>query len=124
MAALNSAIPHAGQELTPPGLYGPWVTQDNPGWHGDFTIGEGYGVFEAMWRPCHETAVYGLLLGLFVGNVGVFSYSYLFLFIVDVGADYNYEAIFYGVMSSNHPELMLSYPSPMLDFIPKATVGA
>ena len=39
LAALNSAIPHAGQELTPPGLYGPWVTQDNPGWHGDFTIG-------------------------------------------------------------------------------------
>ena len=38
-------------------------------------------------------------------------------------ADYNYEATFYGVMSSNHPELMLSYSSPMLDFIPKATVS-
>ena len=31
---LNSAIPHAGQEQTPPGLYGPWGSQDNPGWHG------------------------------------------------------------------------------------------
>ena len=29
--ALNSAIPHAGQEQTPPGLYGPWGTTDNPG---------------------------------------------------------------------------------------------
>lgn len=75
-AALNSAIPHEGQEQTPPGLYGPWVTQDNPGWHGDFTI------------------------------------------------DYNYEAIFYGVMSSNHEELMLSYPEPMLDFMPSATAYA
>ena len=56
----NSAIPHVGQEQTPPGLYGPWGTTDNPGWHGDYTI------------------------------------------------DYNYEAIFYGVMSSNHPEMMLS----------------
>ena len=35
---LNSAIPHAGQEQTPPGLYGPWGSQDNPGWHGDYTI--------------------------------------------------------------------------------------
>jgi hypothetical protein len=35
---LNSAIPHAGQEQTPPGLYGPWGSHDNPGWHGDFTI--------------------------------------------------------------------------------------
>ena len=35
---LNSAIPHEGQELTPPGLYGPWGTVDNPGWHGDYTI--------------------------------------------------------------------------------------
>lgn len=34
--------------------------------------------------------------------------------------DYNYEAIFYGVMSSNHPEQMLSYPNPMLDFMPSA----
>ena len=33
---LNSAIPHAGQEQTPPGLYGPWGTVDNPGWHGDY----------------------------------------------------------------------------------------
>jgi hypothetical protein len=57
---LNSAIPHAGQEQTPPGLYGPWGTMDNPGWHGDYTI------------------------------------------------DYNYEATFAGLMSSNHPELMAS----------------
>ena len=28
---LNSAIPHAGQDQTPPGLYGPWGTIDNPG---------------------------------------------------------------------------------------------
>ena len=35
---LNSAIPHEGQEPTPPGLYGPWGTVDNPGWHGDYTI--------------------------------------------------------------------------------------
>jgi hypothetical protein len=35
---LNSAIPHKGQEQTPPGLYGPWGTIDNPGWHGDYTI--------------------------------------------------------------------------------------
>jgi hypothetical protein len=69
---LNSAIPHAGQEQTPPGLYGPWGSQDNPGWHGDYTI------------------------------------------------DYNYEAVFYGVMSSNHPELMRSYPNPVLAFVPSA----
>ena len=68
----NSAIPHEGQEQTPPGLYGPWSTIDNPGWHGDFTI------------------------------------------------DYNYEAIFYGVMSSNHPEMMRSYPNPMLSYAPLA----
>ena len=36
--ALNSAIPHEGQEQTPPGLYGPWGSTDNPGWHGDYTI--------------------------------------------------------------------------------------
>lgn len=72
MYILNSAIPHEGQEQTPPGLYGPWGTRDNPGWHGDYTI------------------------------------------------DYNYEAIFYGVMSSNHPELMIPYPQPMLDFMPSA----
>lgn len=35
---LNSAIPKEGQEPTPPGLYGPWGSTDNPGWHGDFTI--------------------------------------------------------------------------------------
>ena len=69
---LNSAIPHAGQEQTAPGLYGPWGSTDNPGWHGDFTI------------------------------------------------DYNYEAIFYGVMSSNHPEMIASYPQPMLDSMPLA----
>ena len=69
---LNSAIPHEGQEQTPPGLYGPWGTTDNPGWHGDYTI------------------------------------------------DYNYEATFYGVMSSNHPEMMRSYPNPLLDFMPSA----
>ena len=33
----------------------------------------------------------------------------------------NYEAIFYGVMSSNHPELMTPYPQPMLDFMPQAS---
>jgi hypothetical protein len=38
---------------------------------------------------------------------------------VHVLAD-NYEAIFYPVMSSNHPELMLSYPEPMLDSMPLA----
>ena len=54
---LGSSIPKAGQDLTPPGLYGPWGTIDDPGWHGDYTL------------------------------------------------DYKYEAIFYGVMSSNHPEL-------------------
>lgn len=32
----------------------------------------------------------------------------------------NYEAIFYGVMSSNHPELMQSYPNPILAFAPSA----
>ena len=35
---LNSAVPHVGQEQTPPGLYGPWGSHDNPGWHGDYTI--------------------------------------------------------------------------------------
>lgn len=34
--------------------------------------------------------------------------------------DYNYEAIFYGVMSSNLPELMNSYPNPMLASMPLA----
>jgi hypothetical protein len=43
---LNSAIPHAGQEQTPPGLYGPWGSQDNPGWHGDYTID--YSKLEAL----------------------------------------------------------------------------
>ena len=38
----------------------------------------------------------------------------------DYTIDYNYEAIFYGVMSSNHPDQMLSYPNPMLDFMPSA----
>lgn len=33
----NSAMPHEGQELTPPGLYGPWGTVDSPGWHGDYS---------------------------------------------------------------------------------------
>lgn len=32
----------------------------------------------------------------------------------------DYEAIFYGAMSSNHPELMRTYPNPLLDFIPQA----
>jgi hypothetical protein len=36
--AINSAVPHEGQEQTPPGLYGPFGTTDNPGWHGDYTI--------------------------------------------------------------------------------------
>jgi hypothetical protein len=36
--AINSAVPHEGQEQTPPGLYGPWGSTDNPGWHGDYTI--------------------------------------------------------------------------------------
>lgn len=36
--AINSAVPHEGQEQTPPGLYGPWGTTDNPGWHGDYTV--------------------------------------------------------------------------------------
>ena len=35
---LNSAVPHEGQEQTPPGLYGPFGSIDNPSWHGDFTI--------------------------------------------------------------------------------------
>lgn len=28
--------------------------------------------------------------------------------------------VFYGVMSSNHPELMHPYPNPLLDFVPSA----
>ena len=32
----------------------------------------------------------------------------------------NYEAIFYGIMSSNHPEMMRSYPNPMLSYAPLA----
>ena len=32
----------------------------------------------------------------------------------------DYEAIFYGAMSSNHPEMMRTYPNPLLDFIPSA----
>ena len=31
------------------------------------------------------------------------------------------EATFYGVMSSNHPEMLDSYPNPMLDFMPLAS---
>ena len=65
-----------GQEQTPPGLYGPWGTIDNPGWHGDYTL------------------------------------------------DYNYEAIFYGMQSSNHPELMQSYYKPLLDYMPQAALEA
>jgi hypothetical protein len=41
-----------------------------------------------------------------------------------VYADYNYEAIFYGIMAANHPSLMASYPNPMLDYIPKAEAYA
>jgi hypothetical protein len=33
---------------------------------------------------------------------------------------FSYEAIFYGIMSSNHPELMQSYPEPMLASMPAA----
>ena len=40
---------------------------------------------------------------------------------IHVPASYNYEAIFYGVMAANHPELMHSYPNPLVDYIPKAT---
>ena len=29
-------------------------------------------------------------------------------------------AVFYGVMASNHPELLRSYPNPILDFVPSA----
>jgi hypothetical protein len=25
-------------DVAPPGLYGPWVTSDNPSWHGDYTL--------------------------------------------------------------------------------------
>jgi hypothetical protein len=48
---LNSAIPHAGQEQTPPGLYGPWGSQDNPGWHGGYTID--YSTLEALLSNRH-----------------------------------------------------------------------
>ena len=39
----------------------------------------------------------------------------------DYTIDYNYEATFYGIMSSNHEELMHSYPNPMLDSMPLAS---
>jgi len=55
--------------LAPPsGLYGPWVTTDNPNWNGDYTL------------------------------------------------DYNQEAQFYGVFSSNRPELAAAYFPPILDW--------
>jgi hypothetical protein len=44
-------------------------------------------------------------------------YLYLSIDMVRVLID---EAIFYGIMSSNHPELMHSYPNPMLDSMPSA----
>jgi hypothetical protein len=54
----------------PPGLWGPFVTNDGPNWNGDYTL------------------------------------------------NYNYQCPFYGVFSSNHPELVLSYFDPILQWVP------
>ena len=56
----------------PSGLYGPWVTQDSPAWHGDYTL------------------------------------------------DYNQEAQFYGVFSTNLAHLAKSYAEPIYNFMPTA----
>eukprot|EP00118_Oscarella_pearsei_P004347 m.18432 g.18432 ORF g.18432 m.18432 type:complete len:780 (+) comp27660_c0_seq1:15-2354(+) len=59
-----------------PGLWGPWVTTDSAGWHGDYTL------------------------------------------------NYNFQAPFYGVYSSNHIDLAWSQYQPLLDFLPMARQGA
>jgi hypothetical protein len=54
----------SSEDKPPPGLYGPWASQDGPNWHGDFTLDYNfaapyYGVFssnrgetvEAYWLP-------------------------------------------------------------------------
>ena len=54
---LNSAVPHStGQDMTPPGLYGPWGTIDMPGWHGDYTIDYNY---ERVFNPRPRTIIGG-----------------------------------------------------------------
>ena len=55
----------------PPGLYGNWITTDNPGWAGDYHL------------------------------------------------NYNFQAPWWGVYSSNHVELSEPYDTPILEYIPK-----
>ena len=60
----------------PPGLFGNWVTTDNPAWKGDFHL------------------------------------------------NYNHEAPFWGLYSSNHVETAASYEAPILDYLPQARANA
>ncbi len=60
----------------PPGLYGNFITGDNPGWHGDLHL------------------------------------------------NYNYEAPYYGLFSSNHVALSDGYASALEDFVPEARYNA
>eukprot|EP01060_Flectonema_neradi_P038580 TRINITY_DN814_c0_g1_i3.p1 TRINITY_DN814_c0_g1~~TRINITY_DN814_c0_g1_i3.p1 ORF type:complete len:764 (+),score=169.98 TRINITY_DN814_c0_g1_i3:52-2343(+) len=60
----------------PSGLYGPWVSSDNPAWNGDYTL------------------------------------------------DYNQEAQYYGIFSSNRIDQFSSYGSPIFEWEPSARVQA
>eukprot|EP00039_Didymoeca_costata_P020988 m.343040 g.343040 ORF g.343040 m.343040 type:complete len:884 (-) comp22244_c0_seq1:144-2795(-) len=65
LTANNGLVP-------PPGLYGPWVTSENPSWHGDYTL------------------------------------------------DYNQEAQYYGMFSSNHGDNTAPYYAPIEDWMVSA----
>lgn len=72
MTATSELLERTRGELPASGLYGPWVTTDNPSWNGDYTL------------------------------------------------DYNQEAQYYGVYSSNHPELAAAYFPPITEWMASA----
>lgn len=68
----------------PPGLWGPFITNDGPGWNGDYTLN------------------YNCILQIYHASCLTF---------VD-------QAPYYGVFSSNHPELIFPYFDPILQWVP------
>jgi alpha-L-fucosidase 2 len=95
---------HEGK-APPSGLYGPWVSGDNPSWNGDCN--------QPLPLPLHYLVSAWLRCAMASPDA-----------CAAVTLDYNQEAQYYGVFSSNHEELSSAYFPPITDWMGAARQSA
>ena len=89
------------------GLWGPWVFTDNPGWEGDFTLDY------SEWRNTSCRLAY--TPPLFAQRMLLCRCTIDIFMCAIFRADYGY---LLGVAQLNHPELVLPYFKPLMDYYP------